>query len=153
MSLGKKEAADHFFYFDVPNVGETTLVAMAGDLKDESKIRKVEVFNEAYRLREKGAVLNWFDITEPEGYLSLNSKMSDIMKTPEGQQLLGGIFASMLPKQGDKVMGFEMTGAMMDMMGGFTLLRLTAMIGTMNINFTKEQLLDMNAKLNQIKQP
>ena len=35
-----------------------------------SKIRKVEVFNEEYRLKEKGAVLNWFDITEVEGYYS-----------------------------------------------------------------------------------
>jgi len=42
---------------------------------------------------------------------------------------------------------------MMDMMGGFTLLRLTGMIGMMGINFTKEQLLAMNAQLNQIKKP
>ena len=45
------------------------------------------------------------------------------------------------------------TMAMMDMMGGFTLIRLTGMVGTMGINFTKEQLLDMNAKLNKIKAP
>jgi len=59
-----------------------------------------------------------------------------------------------MPKEGDTVMGgFEMTGTMMDMMGGFTLLRLTGMIGMMGINFTKEQLLAMNAQLNQIKKP
>ena len=154
VSLGKKEAADHFFYFDVPNVGETALVAVAGELKDEGKICKVETFDESYRLREKNAVLNWFDITEPEGYLSLNSKMSDIMATPAGQQLLGGVFAALLPKEGDTVMGgFEMNDSMMSMLGGFTLLRLTAMVGSMNINFTKEQLLDLNAQLNKIKKP
>jgi len=154
VSLGKKEAADHFFYFDVPNVGETALVAVAGELKDEGKICKVETFDESYRLREKNAVLNWFDITEPEGYLSLNSKMSDIMATLRGKMLLGGLFMKLMPKKGDSVMGgFEMNDSMMSMLGGFTLLRLTAMVGSMNINFTKEQLLDLNAQLNKIKKP
>ncbi len=153
-SLGKKTAEDHFFYFDVPNVGETELVAVAGELKDSGKIRKVEVFNEEYRLKEKSAILNWFDITEVEGYLSLNDKLSDIMATPEGMQLFGGIMAQMLPKEGDTIAGgFEMNEALMQMMGGFTMIRLAGMIGTMGINLTKEQLLGMNAQLNKIKKP
>ena len=154
VSLGKKTAPDHFFYFDVQNKGKTKLVAVAGEYSDESCIRKVEVFNEAYRLREKSAILNWFDITEVEGYLSINDKLSDIMATPEGMQMFSSIFAAMLPKKGDKVAGgFEMNDAMMQMMGGFTFLRLAGMIGTMGVNLTKEQLLDINAKLNKIKKP
>ncbi len=152
-SLGKKSSPEHFFYFDVPNEGESTLVAVAGDLKDESKIRKVEEFNEAYRLKEKNAILNWFDITEPEGYFSLNDKIGDIMKNPQGQALFGGLLAQLMPKNEDgkvEAMGFEMNDAMMSMMGGFTVLRLSGMIGTMGVNLTKEQLLDLNAKLNQI---
>ncbi len=143
-----------FFYFDVPNVGETTLVAVAGELKDTSVIRKVETPNESYRLREKSAILNWFDITEPEGYLSLNSKMSDIMATMRGKLLLGGMFLKIKGALGgndNKAMGFEMTDGLMQMMGGFTLLRLTGMMGMMNVNFTKEELLDLNEKLNKIK--
>ena len=152
VSLGKKTAEDHFFYFDVPNVGETTLVAVAGELKDESKINKVDVFDESYRLKEKGAILNWFDITEVEGHFSLNDKIGDIMKTIKGKMLFMGMMAKMLPKKGDKVAGgFEMTDGMMDMLGGFTVLRITGMVGTMGINFTKEELLDLNAKLNKIK--
>ncbi|MBQ8822711.1 MAG: glycoside hydrolase family 2 protein [Lachnospiraceae bacterium] len=152
-SLGKKTSPEHFFYFDVPNEGESTLVAVAGDLKDESTIRKVEEFNDAYRLKEKNAILNWFDITEPEGYFSLNDKIGDIMKNPQGQALFGGLLAQLMPKNEDgkvEAMGFEMNDAMMSMMGGFTVLRLSGMIGTMGVNLTKEQLLDLNAKLNQI---
>jgi len=153
-SLGKKQADDHFFYFDVPNVGTTKLVAVAGDFTDESVINKVEVFNEAYRLKEKNAVLNWFDITEPEGYFSLNDKMSDILSTMQGKLLFASMAAKLMPKKGDKVMGgFEMDDSMMAMLGSFTLLRLTGMMGMMNIHFTKEQLLDLNAKLNKIKKP
>lgn len=55
VSLGMKQAADHFFYFDVPNAGETVLKAVAGECTDESKLRKVEVFNEEYRLKEQNA--------------------------------------------------------------------------------------------------
>ena len=42
---------------------------------------------------------------------------------------------------------------MMDMMGGFTVLRMTSMIGMLGISFTKEDLLAMNAQLNKIKAP
>ena len=156
VSLGVKEAADHFFYFDVPNTAaETHLVAVAGELRDESVIRKVATFNEAYRLKEKGAILNWFDIEAPEGYLSLNDKMSDVMATVRGKLLFAGMMAKMMPKgkngEAPKAMGFELTADMMQMMGGFTVLRLTSMLGMMNINMTKEQLLDLNAQLNKIK--
>ena len=154
VSLGKKAAEDHFFYFDVANVGETELVAVAGELRDESKICKVETFNEAYRLKEKNAILNWFDITEVEGHFSLNDKIGDILKTVQGKMLFMGMFAKMMPKKGEKVMGgFEMNDGMMQMLGGFTVLRLSGMIGTMGVNLTKEDLLTLNAKLNKIKKP
>ncbi len=157
-SLGKVESAEHFFYFDVPNMGETELVAVAGDYKDTSKIRKVEKFNDEYRLREKGAVLNWFDITEPDGYFSLNSKLSDIMASEEGRQLFMGLMSSAMQAQGDDTMMGNMSaelmsGPMMQMMGGFTVLRLASLMGAANLKFTKEQLLGLNAALNQIKKP
>ena len=159
VSLGVKETADHFFYFDVPNAGKTTLTAVAGDCRDESRVRKVDTFNEAYRLREKGAVLNWFDITQPEGYLSLNSKFGDIMATTQGKLYLMSLLTRLAPQMGGdgkgSGAGFDMSslGGMMEMLSSFTLLRLTGMLGTVNIKFTKEDLLEMNAKLNKIKAP
>ena len=149
-SLGRKRAEDRFFYFDVPLSGEVRLKATAGECSDESIVRRVETFNEAYRLKEKGAVLNWFDITEKEGRFSLNDKLGDILKTEEGKKLFAGMMQSM---QGEKAMGFEMTDSMMQMMNGFTVLRLTSLMGTMNVKFTKEQLLEMNEKLNGIRKP
>ena len=156
VSLGVREAEDHFFYFEVNNVGETKLEAVAGDCRDEGVIRKVDAFNEEYRLVEKGVVLNWFDITEKTGRLSLNSKMSEIMSTFRGKLALAGLFKKLLGgKKGEKkkAMGFELNEDVMKMMGGFTLLRLTSMVGMMNISFTKEELLKLNKKLNRIKAP
>jgi len=158
VSVGKKEAEDHFFYFDVKNEGETTLTAVSGELKDESHIRKVEEFNEEYRLKEKGAILNWFDINAPEGRLSLNDKMSDIISTFRGKLIFMKLIGKMMGggKKGEKkkAAGFEVTPEMMSMMGGFTALRLfTLMGGMMDVKFTKEQLLDINKKLNKIRKP
>ena len=161
VSLGvQNKGTNPFFYFEVPNTApETKLVAVAGELKDESVIRKVEVFNEDYRLKEKGAILNWFDIEAPEGYLNLNDKMSVIMDTLQGKMLLGGLFLKLMPKKkdGDKNQvtgGMEMTGDMMAMLGGFTILRLLNMAGGMlGIEMSKEELLALNAKLNKIKRP
>ena len=167
-SVGKKTAEDHFFYFDVPNVGESELVAVAGDLKDSGQLRKVDEMNPDYILKEKGAVLNWFDVTEKAGRYSLNDKISDIMASARGKLWMLGV-GLMLKKKMDqnkdktakkdkkdkkiKGAGFEISGDMMQMMGGFTVLRLTSMMGMMNISFTKEELLKMNAKLNKIKKP
>ncbi len=149
-SLGKQTSEEHFFYFMVPNAGESVLTAVAGDCKDESRIRKVEVFNEAYRLREKGAVLNWFDITEVEGYYSLNDTVGSIMKSPEGQAL----FANMMKNfsaGGNSMIKPENMGAMMKMMSSFTVIRLVKLMGAANITVTKEQMLGLNAELNKIK--
>ena len=167
VSLGVKEAADHFFYFDVPNAGETKLEAVAGELRDESVIRKVDTFNEDYRMKEEGAILNWFDITEREGYFSLNDKMSGIMSTFRGKLWLAGLMMTMKKKMDankkpaakdeKKGGGFEIDlkgiKGMGQMLGGFTVLRLTSMMGMANISFTKEELLAINARLNKIRKP
>ncbi len=165
-SLGKKTAEDHFFYFDVPNVGESKIVAKAGELTDEGIIRKVAERNMDYVLVEKGAVLNWFDIDAPEGRYSLNDKIADIMKSKRGKLWFIGMGLSLKKKMdaskkaskdekksGGFEVDFKADGGLMQMMGGFTVLRLTSMMGMMNISFTKEELLKMNKKLNKIKKP
>ena len=171
-SLEKKTAADHFFYFEVPNVGETVLTAVAGECQDESRIRKVDTMNQDYILREQGAVLNWFDIAEIEGRFSLNDKLGDIMKTFRGKLWFMGLFMILAKKQSGpkkkddsakkgstkdtkkkKNKNPDMNSGVMNMISGFTVLRFTGMLGMRNIMFTKEELLDMNRKLNKIRKP
>lgn len=149
-SIGTKKSPEHFFYFQVPNAGETTLTAVAGECRDESYIRKVEEFNPAYRLVEKGAVLNWFDITEKEGYYSLNDKMADVLKAPEGQELFTSLMENMGQKEENILMKPENMEKLMKMMGSFTVLRMLNTMGAVNDSMTKEQMLALNARLNQI---
>ena len=166
-SVGKKSAPDHFFYFDVANVGESEIVAKAGDLTDKGVIRKVAEPNMDYVLREVGAVLNWFDVTERAGRYSLNDKVSDIMASTRGKLWFIGVGLKIKrkmdankkgKKKGEKKSGgfdidLKADGSLMQMMGGFTVLRLSSMMGMANINFTKEELLKMNKKLNRIRKP
>ena len=165
-SIGKKSAEDHFFYFEVKNVGESKIVAKAGDFTDEGVIRKVEEMNMDYILVEKGAVLNWFDVEAPEGRFCLNDKLGDIMSTFRGKLWFLGLGLKLKKKmnenkkgKGDKKKsgGFDVDltggGALMEMMGGFTVLRLTGMVAMMNVSFTKEELLKLNKKLNRIRKP
>ncbi|MBE5955052.1 MAG: glycoside hydrolase family 2 protein [Lachnospiraceae bacterium] len=176
-SFGKKTANDHFFYFEVPNAGESILVAAAGECRDESRIHKVDQMNEDYILREKGAVLNWFDITEMEGRCSLNDNIGDVMKTLRGKIWFLGLFLTLAKKmsvgngtkdsqgkdiskkQGEgtkkkakkKNAAAGMNGDTMNLISGLSVLRFTSMLGMRNVYFTKEELLKMNGQLNKIK--
>lgn len=76
----------------------------------------------------------------------MSIKLSDIMSSFWGK-LWFVKFGLKIKKslQGDKkskgktkVAGFEIGEGLMQMMGGFTVLRLTSMMGAMNINFTKK---------------
>lgn len=158
ISLGRQTSDVHFFYFEVPNEGETELKAVAGACEDRSKIRKAEVFNEAYRLKEKGAILNWFDVEMPEGYLSINDKISDIAATEEGSKFVGNLMKNFMgqaksvsaEEQKQKEQTETAGSGMEKMIGGFTLLRFANMAGMFGAEFTKEDLLEINKKLNKI---
>ena len=66
------------FYYSLPVV----------DIDEDVYKRQVDTFNEEYRLKEEGEVLNWFDIDMPEGYFNINDKIGDIMKANEGKMFI-----------------------------------------------------------------
>ena len=162
----KKKGEFPFFTFEVKNEGETVLTAKAGDLTDESKIRKVDSFNEDYRMKEEGAVINWFEINTPVGYYSVNDTIGDIMQSFRGKLAMLKIGAMLLkvlkgdsqpsdePKKkkskGASVMGFKPSKEMLQLGYGFTVKRVISMLGG---KFTKEQILKINAILNKVKKP
>ncbi len=155
VSVGKKQSKDHFFRFSIPNNGVSLITAVSGDYRDESLIRKVDRFNEKYRLKEKGAILNWFDVTELDGRLSLNSKISDITKTERGKEIFEDLMRASLAAKNEDASAFSgaLEGeAMREMLGNFTLLRMLNMAGGMlGIELDKKQLLALNGKLNEVE--
>lgn len=156
-SLGKQTKGEYpFFYFEVPNNGESKLIAKAGDCTDESVIKKVEAFNETYRMKEEGAVINWFEINTPPGYYSVNDTIGDIISTFKGKifalKLVKILKKSLSASSGDKngmsVAGVKINKTMIEMAKGFTLKRALMMLGG---KVSKEDILKINDMLNKIK--
>ena len=163
-SVGTRQKGKYpFFYFEVKNVGETKLTVKAGDLTDESVIRKVDTFNEDYRLKDEGDVINWFEIATPAGYFSINDTLGDIMATFRGKIFLLQMVMKFMSKQkaatkGDETekksagSGMKLNKNIIKMAEGFTVKRIFSMVGMMGIDpMTKEEILEINAKLNKIK--
>ncbi len=165
VSVGKQKKGKYpFFYFEVKNEGETTLEAKAGDLTDTATIRKVDKPNEDYIMKEENQVINWFEITTPVGYFSINDTIGDIMSTTKGKIAMIKLLLLMkkVMSQGSKdgkaeVMGFSLgkvkinkslIKSLYGMVKGFTIKRVFMMLGN---KFTKEQILEVNATLNKIK--
>ncbi len=149
VSKCKKTAPDHFFRFEVPLEAQTRIEAVAGSCRDSAVFRRVDRFNEKYILKEKGAVLNWFDVTAPEGYFSLNDEIGEIIKTKEGNAWFSD-FASHFSKKIDTPMPI-LDENMMKMLGGFTVLRFLNTVSAMAAPMSKEELLAINDRLNKIK--
>ena len=165
-SIGKQKKGKYpFFCFEVRNIGETVLKAVAGELSDESTIRKVDTPNEAYILKEEGSVINWFEISTPAGYLSITDNIGDIWATAKGKAVLVGVLLTIVKNmksrkkdgEGAKAAGFDlssikvsksMLSGVLKMVQGFSIKRVCSMAsGLLN----KEDLLKINAKLNKIQ--
>lgn len=154
----QKKGEFPFFKFKVKNQGETKLTAKSGEYSDESVIRKVDTFNEDYRMKEEGAVINWFEITTPPGRYSINDTIGDIISTLRGKifavKLLKIISKAMSTnsdgkkKSGAGVAGFKLNKTMLSIAKGFTLKRALMMMGG---KISKEDILKINAMLNKIK--
>lgn len=164
ISIGKQKKGEYpFYYFDVKNEGKTELRAVSGDLTDTAMINKVNEPNPDYIMQEEGAVINWFEIDTPAGYLSVNDTIGDILATFKGKLVL----LSMLPmlkralssdvpkdkkskKKGSSfsVAGFKPNKTMIEMAKGFSLKRGLSMLGG---KLTKEDIISVNKKLNKIK--
>ena len=132
-----------------------------GSVLDEAALEKVEQFDERYRMKEAGGVLNWFEISAPAGYFSVNDTLGSIMATARGKLflisfarvLLKGLKGGDKPKKekgGMSVSGFALNRTMIDMAKGFTVKRVFSMLGG---KFQKEEILALNRKLNKIKKP
>ena len=100
--------------------------------------------NPAYRLVEKGAVLNWWDIIEINGHCSLNSRLKEVIDSAgieKTETLLRPFFGEGTPVSAD----------LLNMMNNMTVLRIINLIaGAMHVDITKEALLELNAELNKI---
>jgi len=154
--LVETKKGEHVFKFKVKlESKKTKLVAISGDLKDKSKIVKVEKPYTEYSLDAKtGSVTNWFD---KEGnsldaainrdYFSIKDKIKDIMANEEGAKLMNAFIDKMLATLSSEG-GMELPKGAMKMMGGFSIERIAKMLSD---KIPAEVVIEINTELQKIK--
>lgn len=146
--VATKSSEDHFFTFEVDNIGETHIEVKADNCSDNSTIRKVDEFNEDYKLKETGDLLNWFEVNMPDGYFSINDKIANIIKSEEGKVFIINLVKELLPEQ---TAGADEEQTLM-MMGNYTVQRFVGLIvPMMKMDYGRDELLELNENLNKIK--
>lgn len=149
-SLGTKTGR-HSFVFDVKLTGEVELEARSGDLSDRIKIRKVDLPNKSYVLAKTAEIENWFaglNITEREGYLSVNDKIGTLLKSPESKV----VFYEVLKKrEGNMAEGVGSQVKLTEEMVEMTMKDIQLIEVLRRSRFTYEDIKEINKKLNEIE--
>ncbi len=152
-------SAEKVFVFEnVPlKNGNNVVKAFSDSCQDFAQFNKTDVANESYVLNEnKGGlnVANWFEdmgiepggeLTFNEGYFSIMDKLGDIMKTPEGDEFIGGMIAKV-----SEAMNMNVSKGMMNMAKGFTVQKIFDMAGA---QLPAEIKVWVNSELQKIKKP
>ena len=74
------------------------------------------------------------------------------MASEQGRELLGGILEKMSGQTEAESGGYDMSsGAMRELLNGFSVIRLLNLMGAAGMQMSKEQMLELNQKLNQIE--
>lgn len=155
--VGQQRGA-HMFTFDVKlNMGENTIVAKSGELRDEIILKRVEQPNPNYILPFGGKEIeNWFDnegnkvIFEfPEGYYSVKDSIDEIFENPAGREIVQRMIDTLMGNMAGA--GMDMSADIMKMLGNQSVERLFGLAGMSGKKFPKELLLQMNQRLTQIK--
>lgn len=125
-----------FVFENVPlKAGINTVKASTDCCQDFAEFNRCEKPNEDYVLKTASAglnVANWFDdmpeesgeLEFKEGYFSINDKLGDIMKTPEGEA-----FVSSMIEKVSAAMNMNISKGMMNMAKGFTVQKVFDMAG------------------------
>ena len=151
VALSKKDV--HTFYFDVELVeGENNFEAVSGECTDKAVFTKVEEENPKYHFGDgSSSVTNWFDkdgkeveFKVREGYLNINSLISDIVKNPIGKEMMMISMGFVMQKMG---MGNgKIDENMLKMASTFSIMGIIGFVGKDKVS--AEVLVGLNEVLN-----
>lgn len=150
----EEKEGSHIFIFHIPNVGEQTIEAKAGEYSDQISIRKVDTPNPAYSFKE-ASVRNWFDEEGMEiipGYFSIKDTMGDIRKSPEAAAFLDSMMEQVSQRSAMSSMaeGVEITDSMKQMLNRMSVEKMLQQ-GASDID--PQMIVMINKQLNKIKKP
>ena len=153
--IGSADGDKVFLFENVPlKDGENTLTATSGLESDTITLLRVKEPNPEYELKNSNVgtgAANWFEggeaepLTLREGYLSVQDKLGDIMKTEAGGKLVEGAIDYI-----GREMNMNIGKGMLAMVKNFTLEKIISMAGS---RLPQGALPMVNALLQQIPAP
>lgn len=151
VSMGKQKSEDHIFRYRIKNEGKSELTVKAQGCEDRCVIRKGNRKRQEYILHDTGMVLNWNELTEKEGYFSLDDSLKDLMKHPSGVLWILKLISAMLKKKLTQKETAATNTGIVNFSWDMTLLNYLTLFQKLGIAVTKEDILKWNRKLNRIK--
>lgn len=86
--IGSMESSNHIFQFHITLEKENELTAKAGETTDCVTIHKTDTPDPAYTMPVMEEITNWLDdvdIELKEGYFTLDDRVDELVKVPEGE--------------------------------------------------------------------
>nr|MCR5545280.1 glycoside hydrolase family 2 protein [Lachnospiraceae bacterium] len=136
------------FNFEVPISGTHTIEAKAESFSDSITVKRVDAFNEDYRLAGAAPVVNWFDKDEIDpNFYSIKDTMGDIKKNPQAGGILAKMMEKMVASRGDVAESASGNKALQKMLDKMTLESLIKQAGDA---VPVEMIKQLNAAFQQI---
>lgn len=113
------------FRFRVPLQGEHRIEALAGELRDSIRVRRVDQPNAAYQLNGSNSIVNWFDQEDLSAdRYSVMDTMGTLRANPKTGAIIEQMMAKMMASRGDVADAVHDNPGLQKMLARMTLLSL-----------------------------
>ncbi len=147
--LAEEQNGSRIFCFEIPISGVHTVMAQAGECRDEITIKRVAEVNKDYLFVKEGDIVNWFDKEDlrKECY-SIGDTLGEIAKSPEANAIVQKLTAKASASRGDVAESVKDNPALQRMMQRMTLQSMLKQAGDV---IKPEEIRALNDALQKIK--
>ncbi len=147
--LVEEQKGSRIFCFEIPISGVHTVMAQAGEYRDEITIKKVAEVNKDYLFVKEGDIVNWFDKEDlRKDCYSIGDTLGEIAKSPEANAIVQKLTAKASASRGDVAESVKDNPALQRMMQRMTLQSMLKQAGDV---IKPEDIKALNDALQKIK--
>ncbi len=147
--LAEEQKGSRIFCFEIPISGVHTVMAQAGECRDEITIKKVAEVNKDYLFVKEGDIVNWFDKEDlRKDCYSIGDTLGEIAKSPEANAIVQKLTAKASASRGDVAESVKDNPALQRMMQRMTLQSMLKQAGDV---IKPEDIKALNDALQKIK--
>ncbi len=145
----EEQKGSRIFCFEIPISGVHTVMAQAGECRDEITIKKAAEENKDYLFVKEGDIVNWFDKEDlRKDCYSIGDTLGEIAKSPEANAIVQKLTAKASASRGDVAESVKDNPALQRMMQRMTLQSMLKQAGDV---VKPEEIKALNDALQKIK--